>query len=342
MNWPKSDMKSWCSSHESLRVIGVLLLGQLVSLFTALMSLNSSLIAKQGVDAPLTQSMFAYASLALIYGSILIYRHQKPLVSWYWYLLLALADVHGTYLITQAYQYTTITSITLLYCCTIPWSIILTWFFLGTRYSLWQLSGAALCVLGLSVILFSDTGSSGGGSKHILGDVLVILATLFYGISNVGVEFCAKKKDRVEVLCMIGVFGFLITIVEASVTELKTLESVKWSSDNVFCFVGFVVSSFMFYTTTPFVLKLGGATMFNLSSLTTNIWAVVFQVFIYNGKVSWLYFLSFAIIVVGLIIYSTIGKGSLLVSVTTDEKENTKYQLLIDESTASASDSSYD
>ncbi|KAE9590855.1 putative solute carrier family 35 member SLC35F1/F2/F6 [Lupinus albus] len=317
MNWPNSAKKSWWSRHESLGVIGVLFLGQLVSLFTALIGLTSSLIAKQGVDAPLTQSMFAYASLALIYGSILLYRHQKPLVSWYWYLLLAVADVHGTYLITQAYQYTTITSITLLYCCTIPWVIILTWFFLGTRYSLWQLSG----------------------SRHILGDILVILATLFYGISNVGVEFCAKRKDRVEVLCMIGVFGFLVTIVEASVTELKTLESVKWSSDIVLCFVGFVVSSFMFYTTTPFVLKLGGATMFNLSSLTTNMWAVMFQVFIYHGKVSWLYFLSFAIIVVGLIIYSTIGKGSLLASVTTDENQNTKYEVLINESTASANES---
>ncbi|KAF1881011.1 hypothetical protein Lal_00023041 [Lupinus albus] len=182
-------------------------------------------------------------------------------------------------------------------------------------------------------------------------------------------EFCAKRKDRVEVLCMIGVFGFLVTIVEAypccyniyiiyiSVTELKTLESVKWSSDivsnqftyhfnlvyrnrrKVLCFVGFVVSSFMFYTTTPFVLKLGGATMFNLSSLTTNMWAVMFQVFIYHGKVSWLYFLSFAIIVVGLIIYSTIGKGSLLASVTTDENQNTKYEVLINESTASANES---
>ncbi|KAK7244927.1 hypothetical protein RIF29_39756 [Crotalaria pallida] len=334
---------AWWRSHANLRVIGVLLLGQLVSFFTALISLTSSLIAKQGVDAPLTQSMFAYASLALIYGSIQLYRHQKPLVSWYWYLPLAFADVHGSYLITQAYQYSSITSVTLLYCCTIPWVIILTWFFLGTRYSMWQLSGIIICVLGLFVALFSDTGSVGGGSRPILGDALVILATLFYAISNVGMEFCAKRKDRVEVLCMLGVFGFLITIIEASVTELKTVKSVKWSVDIVLCFIGCAVSSFMFCTITPFVLKLGGSAIFNLSSLTSNIWAVIFKVFIYHEKVSWLYFLSFAIIIVGLIIYSAIGKDSILASAANEyEDQNTAYQVINDESTTNGKDSSYE
>lgn len=27
-------------------------------------------------------------------------------------------------------------------------------------------------------------------------------------------EFCVKKKDRVEVICMIGVYGFLVTVVQ--------------------------------------------------------------------------------------------------------------------------------
>jgi solute carrier family 35 protein F1/2 len=27
-------------------------------------------------------------------------------------------------------------------------------------------------------------------------------------------EFCVKKKDRVEVISMIGVYGFLVTVVQ--------------------------------------------------------------------------------------------------------------------------------
>ncbi|XP_061340304.1 uncharacterized protein LOC133286829 isoform X2 [Gastrolobium bilobum] len=306
MDW--SAIISRWRSHATLRVLGLILLGQLVSFSIALMSLSSSLIAQLGVDAPLTQSLSTYASLALVYGSILLYRHHKPLVSWYWYLLLGFVDVQGNYLVNKAYQYTSITSVTLLDCWTIPWVLILTWIFLGTRYSLWQLSGAALCVLGLCLVILSDTWvGGGGGSRPILGDVLVIAGTLFYGISNVGEEFCVKRKDQVEVVSMLGLYGFLVTIVEVSVIELKTLESVKWSTDIVLAFVGYALSSFMLYTFAPFVLK-----------------------------VDWLYFLSFALVVIGLIVYSATEKDTAIPAPATEDGNlNTQYQMLHDESTVS-------
>ncbi|WJX79485.1 hypothetical protein P8452_62598 [Trifolium repens] len=285
MDWTTMRSNCW-SSIPTLKVIGILFLGQLLSFSIALMSITSSLIAQFGVDAPLTQSLFTYGSLALVYGSILLYRHQKPLVSWYWYLLLGFADAQGCYLVIKAYQYSSITSVTLLDCWVVPWVILLTWIFLGTRYSLWQLGGGTLCVLGLSLVLLSDTwdGSDGGGSKTLLGDVLVIVGTVFYAISNVGEEFCVKNKDRIEVVTMIGVYGFLVTAIEVSILELKTLESIKWSADIVLAFAGYGVSSFLFYSLAPFVLKLSGSTMFNLSLLTSDMWAVVFRVFFYHEK----------------------------------------------------------
>ncbi|XP_045795967.1 solute carrier family 35 member F2-like [Trifolium pratense] len=330
MNW--NTMRSCWSNTPTLKVIGILLLGQLLSFSVALMSITSSLIAQFGVDAPLTQSLFTYGSLALVYGSILLYRHQKPLVSWYWYLLLGFADAQGCYLVIKAYQYSSITSVTLLDCWVVPWVILLTWIFLGTRYSLWQLGGGTLCVLGLSLVLLSDTwdGGDGGGSKPLLGDVLVIVGTIFYAISNVGEEFCVKNKDRIEVVTMIGVYGFLVTAIEVSVLELKTLESIKWSANIVLAFAGYGVSSFIFYSLAPFVLKLSGSTMFNLSLLTSDMWAVIFRVFFYHQKVDWLYFLSFLVVGIGLIIYSTAEKKSVPASVTTEDENlnNLEYQII--------------
>ncbi|KAK2418406.1 solute carrier family 35 protein [Trifolium repens] len=331
MDWTTMRSNCW-SSTPTLKVIGILFLGQLLSFSIALMSITSSLIAQFGVDAPLTQSLFTYGSLALVYGSILLYRHQKPLVSWYWYLLLGFADAQGCYLVIKAYQYSSITSVTLLDCWVVPWVILLTWIFLGTRYSLWQLGGGTLCVLGLSLVLLSDTwdGSDGGGSKTLLGDVLVIVGTVFYAISNVGEEFCVKNKDQIEVVTMIGVYGFLVTAIEVSILELKTLESIKWSADIVLAFAGYGVSSFIFYSLAPFVLKLSGSTMFNLSLLTSDMWAVVFRVFFYHEKVDWLYFLSFLVVGIGLIIYSTTEKKSVPASVTREDENlnNTEYQIL--------------
>lgn len=55
----------------------VVLLGQLVAFSMAVASFASSLIANLGVDAPLTQSFFAYLLLTLAYVPILFCRRQK-------------------------------------------------------------------------------------------------------------------------------------------------------------------------------------------------------------------------------------------------------------------------
>lgn len=68
--------------------------------------------------------------------------------------------------VIKAYQYSSITSVTLLDCWTIPWVIILTWLVLGTRYSLWQFLGAVLCVVGLGLVLLSDSTESSGGNCY--------------------------------------------------------------------------------------------------------------------------------------------------------------------------------
>ncbi|GMP49979.1 hypothetical protein CsSME_00016776 [Camellia sinensis var. sinensis] len=205
------DIGWWRNNGALWPVLYALFLGQVVSFLMSLMSFTSSLVANLGVDTPLTLSFFSYLALALVYGSILLYRRHKLLVPWYWYVILGFVDVQGNYLVNKAYQYSSITSVTLLDCWTVAWVIVLTWFFLGTRYSLWQFFGAALCVVGLGLVLVSDAGvGGGGGSKPLLGDVLVIAGTLFFAMSNVGEEFCVKKKDRIEVVAMLGLFGTLV------------------------------------------------------------------------------------------------------------------------------------
>ncbi|GMP84523.1 hypothetical protein CsSME_00038020 [Camellia sinensis var. sinensis] len=202
----------WRNNEGMLRMLYVLFLGQVVSFIMVLASFTSSLVANLGttlcsspptslslilfiglltqtprVDTPLTLSFFGYLSLALVYGNILLYQRQQLLVPWYWYVLLSFIDVQGNYLFNKAYEYSSITSVTLLDCWTIPWVIVLTGFIMATRYSLWQLFGAAICVTGLCLVLLSDAGvGGGGGSKPLLGDLLVIAATLFYAMSNVG------------------------------------------------------------------------------------------------------------------------------------------------------------
>ncbi|WMV44482.1 hypothetical protein MTR67_037867 [Solanum verrucosum] len=86
----------------------------------------------------------------------------------------------------------------------------------------------------------------------------------------------------------------------------------------------------MFYTLVPFLLKMSGSTLFNLSLLTSDVWAVVIRTFFYKQKVEWLFFVAFALVVTGLIIYSKTEKDPVNASATIEEAnaDDQRYQLL--------------
>ncbi|XP_065043844.1 uncharacterized protein LOC103988495 isoform X3 [Musa acuminata AAA Group] len=185
------------------------------------------------------------------------------------------------------------------------------------------------------VLAFVDVqGNYLGGTKPIIGDILVIAGTFCYAFSNVSEEYCVKKKDRVELLTMLGVFGVLVSACEISIIERKDLESVKWSATMISLFVGFAASAFLFYTVVPFVLKMSGATLFNLSLLTSDMWAVVIRIFFYHQQVDWLYYLAFGLVAIGLIIYSVHDNKKANGTTNEDESSSLQYERLAEESSA--------
>ncbi|KAH7512142.1 hypothetical protein FEM48_Zijuj12G0059100 [Ziziphus jujuba var. spinosa] len=238
---------------------------------------------------------FVYLTLALVYGSILLYMRQKLQVSWYWYLLLGFVDVQGNYLISKAFQFTSLTSATLLDCWTIAWVIILTRIFIGTRYSLWQLFGVAVCLLGLALVVLSDAAvDSGGGSRPLLGDVLVMAATLFIAMSSVDEEILVKNKDRVEMVCMIGVYGSLF-----SLCEIYPIHSQdEWS-----------------HIIQPLYAQ-------------SDMWAVVFRIIFYHQQVNWLCYQAFAIVVIGLVTYNLTENEHADEPALDDGNQNMLYHML--------------
>ncbi|KAL5806598.1 hypothetical protein ACOSQ4_029331 [Xanthoceras sorbifolium] len=138
--------------------------------------------------------------------------------------------------VNKAFQFSSLINETLLDCWTIAWAIILTWFFLGTRYSLWQLFGAALCVGCLGLVLLSDSGvGGGGGSRPLLGDMLVIFSTVFFAMSNVSeIIFFSSLSMNTFITCQTKSYIFRFHLLG---------------------FAGFTVSSFMYYMISPFVLE---------------------------------------------------------------------------------------
>ncbi|KAL5230119.1 hypothetical protein ABZP36_028895 [Zizania latifolia] len=283
-----------------------LALGQFVSLLITSTGFSSSELARKGINAPTSQSLLNYILLALVYGGILIYRRQPLTIKWYYYLILGIIDVEANYIVVKSYQYTSLTSVMLLDCWSIPCVIVLTWIFLKTKYGLRKFIGVGVCVAGLILVVFSDVHASdrAKGPNPLKGDLLVILGSMLYACSNVTEEYVVKNSNRIELMAMLGLFGAIVSGIQISILERNELHSIKWNAGAVIPFLGFALAMFLFYSTVPTILKICGATMLNLSLLTSDMWAVLIRIFAYHEKVDWIYFVAFAGTTAGLLIYS--------------------------------------
>ncbi|XP_051150058.1 uncharacterized protein LOC127264530 isoform X1 [Andrographis paniculata] len=300
-----------CKGFWTKATLYGLALGQLLSLLITSTGFSSSELAKKGINAPTSQSFVNYVLLALIYGSIMLYRRQALKSKWYYYILLGIVDVEANFLVVKAYQYTSITSVMLLDCWTIPCVLFLTWFFLKTKYRVKKLIGVVICIAGLVTVIFSDVHAAdrSSGANPIKGDILVLAGATLYGVSNVSEEFFVKSADRVELMAFLGLFGGIISACQIAVLERNELASIHWSVGATLPFVGYSLAMFLFYSGVPILLKISGSTMLNLSLLTSDMWAVLIRIFAYHEKVDWLYFIAFGAVTVGLIVYSG-GEGS--------------------------------
>jgi drug/metabolite transporter (DMT)-like permease len=221
------------------------------------------------------------------------------------YLGAAFIDVEANFLIIQAYNYTSITSIMLLDCFTIPCAMGLSYLFLGYRFNHWHLIGVLLCISGLICIFISDSLSEEeiNGSFQFYGDFLALFGSSLYAVSNVSQEYLVKYYDRDEYLGYVGSFGAAISFVQMMVLDYKHMKKTVFSSTIILSICGFVSCLFFMYTNTSAFLQYGDSTLFNLSLLTSDVYAILFSYFFYGSLVKWLYFLAFALVAIGLIIY---------------------------------------
>lgn len=106
--------------------------------------------------------MLNYANWILRYNSIC--RLSKK----FKYISAKCVDFYYLWLIVvKAYQYTSITSIMLLDCWSIPSVILLTWLFLKTKYRYKKIAGVAICIAGLVLVIFSDVHADDRSREYI-------------------------------------------------------------------------------------------------------------------------------------------------------------------------------
>eukprot|EP00042_Codosiga_hollandica_P047286 m.510533 g.510533 ORF g.510533 m.510533 type:complete len:415 (+) comp57419_c0_seq2:63-1307(+) len=305
-----TDPASSRTPVSATRLLKVIACGQLLSLLLCGTGISSTYLANDGVNMPTFQSLLNYLALAIVFGGALVYQGQFWEVfrkRWWIYMLLALVDVEANFLIVKAYQYTTMTSIQVLDCFTIPCVIVLGRVVLKTPFSVLKLVAVLICLGGIACLISADVLTSrnedAGASNAALGDVFCLLGASLYAVSNIGQEGTVKKFSLTEFLSMIGIFGSVVSGIQSGSLESENIASVEWTGPVVGWLLMYSVCLFVLYTVVPVMLLWSDATMMNLGLLTSDAYTLVFGLFLFAYEFSPLYFVGYAVIGFGLVAF---------------------------------------
>lgn len=311
-----------CASFSRLgrwEVWKALLLGQVLSGLLCGTGVTSQILQSQhNLQIPTAQSFVNYVLLCAVFttwlacrggdaGLIPVLRARGGR-----YFLLALVDVEANYLLVKAYQYTTLTSVQLLDCFTIPVVLALSWLALKVRYHPVHVLGVSVALLGVGCLVWADAheashsaGQVSATPNRLLGDMLCLGGAALYGISNVAQEASVKLCGTVEFLGALGLFGSVINGIQLALLEKEKVGEIQWDDwQQVSMLLGFSGCLFLLYLLMPVVIRLSSATAANLSILSADFYALAIGVFVFHYKFHWLYMVSFCLVIVGVALYS--------------------------------------
>lgn len=174
-------------SRQCLLSVGI---GQAISLLISGTGVCGSLLAAYGANISSTQALFNYALLLLTCATLYVYRAGWATLrsvlreDFHVYFFLAACDVEANFLVTLAYQFTSLSSVMLIDCLSIPSVMVLRRVFLKKTTTWLQLLGSAICVLGVVALVVSDwlDGTLGGSpfNRPLLGDGLCAAGAILY------------------------------------------------------------------------------------------------------------------------------------------------------------------
>jgi len=288
-----------------------LLLGQIVSLSYAGANVFTNVLAyRYGVKVPAFQIFITYTMLFLAFTMVTFYRvgirgwFEIFKKRWWLYLIFAAIDVQGYYFKVSSFIFTSIVSGTLLDTWIIPVVVVLSILFLKTRYHWLQFIGVGICIIGMSLLLFSDMKEITSGTDRAKGDIFCIIGATLIGMSNVLEEKSVKMYHVWEVLGQLGLYGMLISGIQVLILERTLVATLSLSPVSIALIVGYNISQFTYYVFVPRLLRMTGATFMNLSLMTSDLYSICFATYYGQTVDSW-WPMAYIWIVAGILLYNS-------------------------------------
>uniref|UniRef100_A0A7E4W289 EamA domain-containing protein n=1 Tax=Panagrellus redivivus TaxID=6233 RepID=A0A7E4W289_PANRE len=294
------------------KILISLALSQVMSLCLAGTGTGAQILSNNNFRATVSQNVPTYIILAVVYGfSLLRTKGVSNLLTvlklrgWK-YFLLALVDVEANILINNAYYYTNLTSIQLLNSSIIPMVMALSFVFLKTRYGISHFIGVIICFFGVACVIYADSQKShfDDGPNPILGDILCMITTMLYAISNTAQEAMVKEFDRTEYLGCMSVFGLIISALQIPFIDRDGLAAATFSWPIIYGNVIFTTCLVAFYVHMAVIIANTSALMLNLTGLTSDFYTFIAGVVIFGISYQHLYLISFVFIIIGTVVFA--------------------------------------
>jgi len=341
------------------RAAGSILLGQLIAVIATSTNATSFALSYQyGVRTHLFQLFWVYLflSMHLFYRDVggdedgeQRPRHNVPFtrlrlrIPWQVYSLCGVLDVVPNFLTLLSFQYTSLTSTTLLGSLTVPSTMFFSRLILARVFSRRQYLGVVLCVLGGAFTVWSDTGANGAGAPdqistiaapslhdphRYVGDLMAIGAAVLYALGDTVADYSIKHGDRYEYLGMLGLNGLVLTGLSFPWLEGNEVHDLLFHDAGGDPWVGtwtvfvlYVASVVIFYVSVAHFLVSADATLLVLSLQTSNLWAVLFSMIAYRIVPAPLFYVAAALVVSGAVIYQRSAEKKAVADVASQDEE---------------------
>ncbi|XP_053972729.1 solute carrier family 35 member F2-like isoform X1 [Hylaeus volcanicus] len=309
-------IENYISELGQWAVWRAIIMGQFLSLVLCFMTLANHFInTTLDFSLPTGQNLPHYIMMCLVYTTWMSCRKVgNGLISvirargWR-YLLLALIDVEACTLVTTSHRFTSLASIQLLDCVAIPVALALSCLVLGVRYRMVHIVGVSVCLMGVGCLVWAGIEDNKDpatiGKNQLVGDMLCLAGAVLFSITTVLQELAVKTVDIIEYLGMIGFFGTILSCLQIGVLESMKLEQFHWhDAPLIICLIIYCITQFVFFSLVPVILFESGATALQLALLTADSFSVFAGMLIHEYKFHALYFVSYALTMIGIYIYA--------------------------------------
>ena len=185
-----------------------------------------------------------------------------------------------------AYQYTRLASIDLMSVFGITMATVLSILFLKLRYGWLHYLGLVLSLVGIVVTVWSDLYDKNGNLDFgsFWGDILAIFSSISYAVSNVIQEkLLSEGTPLFTYLSHIGMFDSALTLVFfLGFTEFFILSRFDENALFLLYYPAYTFNAVVNYILIGIFVERVGATPYNIISLSTVLWSMLADVFIFS------------------------------------------------------------